>query len=129
MLSVNDAYAADPIPRVDIDGKAEVQNDWAFAADTSNLRSNDLTLSIEPDITFHLAPGLTLVSELVLESLSEVVAGNDRNFGDLGLSVETLFLAYAGNGFGARGGKINPAFGRAWDLAPGLYGTDFAEDY
>ena len=27
------------------------------------------------------------------------------------------------------GGKIHPHFGRAWDIAPGLYGTDFAEDY
>lgn len=27
------------------------------------------------------------------------------------------------------GGKIHPHFGRAWDKAPGLYGTDFAEDY
>ena len=27
------------------------------------------------------------------------------------------------------GGKIHPRFGFAWDIAPGLYGTDFAEDY
>lgn len=26
-------------------------------------------------------------------------------------------------------GKFDPAFGFAWDAAPGLYGTDFAEDY
>jgi hypothetical protein len=27
------------------------------------------------------------------------------------------------------GGKIHPRFGKAWDVTPGLYGTDFAEDY
>lgn len=27
------------------------------------------------------------------------------------------------------GGKIHPRFGRAWDDTPGVFGTDFAEDY
>lgn len=27
------------------------------------------------------------------------------------------------------GGKIHPTFGKAWDATPGVYGTDFAEDY
>jgi len=27
------------------------------------------------------------------------------------------------------GGKIHPRLGRAWDATPGLFGTDFAEDY
>lgn len=26
-------------------------------------------------------------------------------------------------------GKLNPGFGIAWDKAPGIYGTDLAEDY
>jgi hypothetical protein len=26
-------------------------------------------------------------------------------------------------------GKLNPGFGVAWDKAPGIYGTDLAEDY
>lgn len=31
--------------------------------------------------------------------------------------------------FALRFGKINPAFGLAWDATPGVYGVDFAEDY
>ena len=125
------ATAADPVPWIDIEGTAEVQGDWAFAADQSSLRANDLTLSVEPTMAIRLTPRLLLVLEPVLESLSEgaASASNDRNFGDLGLSVETLFLTYNADERGLFVGKFNPLFGRAWDLAAGLYGSDFAEDY
>ena len=82
-------------------------------------------------MAIRLTPRLLLVLEPVLESLSEgaASASNDRNFGDLGLSVETFFLTYNAEEHGLFVGKFNPLFGRAWDLAAGLYGSDFAEDY
>ena len=129
VVGSNQAGAADPFAAIAIEGAAEIQDDWTFAADNTNLRANDLTLSIEPETTLRLAPRLAVVTELVLESLSEVAAGNDRKLGDLGLSVETMFLAYNADRLGGYIGKINPPFGIAWSRAPGLYGTDFAEDY
>ncbi|MEO0361561.1 MAG: hypothetical protein AAF322_10640, partial [Pseudomonadota bacterium] len=53
----------------------------------------------------------------------------DREFGDLGLFVEELYLGAAVGDFDVTLGKFNPAFGMAFDTAPGIFGTDFAEDY
>ena len=128
-IAAGEVAGADAVRRVDIEGTAEIQDDWAVAADRSDQRTNDMTLSIEPTITVQMAPRITLVAEPVLESLSESDASKERNFGDLGLSVETLFLTYSAARYGAYGGKFNASFGKAWDLAAGLYGTDFAEDY
>ena len=48
---------------------------------------------------------------------------------DYDLIVSELFLEWSGDEVSAHVGKINPAFGIAWDVAPGLYGADFAGDY
>lgn len=45
------------------------------------------------------------------------------------LTVSELFVAWANDSWRAHVGKISPAFGVAWDAAPGLYGADFAGDY
>lgn len=56
--------------------------------------------------------------------------GEDRFFEDHGLYAEELYGAVVlGHGVGVFGGKFNPAFGQAWDIAPGVYGANFAEDY
>jgi hypothetical protein len=120
---------ADVLPPVNVDGVVELQNDWVFAAANSNAHANDLSPSVEPRIKINLAPSLSVVSELIFGSIDDVAAGHDRYLGDLGLYAETIYLSYEGEGFGGLVGKFNPAFGTAWDLAPVLYGGDFAEDY
>ncbi|HEX2891789.1 hypothetical protein [Vineibacter terrae] len=46
-----------------------------------------------------------------------------------GLRVDELYATVYLDPFRFYGGKIHPRFGKAWDIMPGLYGTDFAEDY
>lgn len=46
-----------------------------------------------------------------------------------GAYVEQLYGTVRFNPVEIYGGKIHPRFGVAWDATPGLYGTDFAEDY
>ncbi|MCW5745795.1 MAG: hypothetical protein KIT36_06305 [Alphaproteobacteria bacterium] len=46
-----------------------------------------------------------------------------------GLRVSELYATIHLDPVQIYGGKIHPHFGKGWDINPGLYGTDFAEDY
>ncbi|MDP6121526.1 MAG: hypothetical protein QF450_09030, partial [Rhodospirillales bacterium] len=51
-----------------------------------------------------------------------------------GLYAEEVYAAFAfsageDSSIEIKGGKFTQNFGVAWDVAPGVYGTDFAEDY
>src|SRR5690606_23231499 len=72
-------------------------------------------------LSFHI--GLTL------ESVRDLEAGQDRWFDDLGLYVDTLHARVEHAGFSALAGKFTPGFGTAWDVTPGIYSTEFVEDY
>ena len=50
-------------------------------------------------------------------------------FQDEGLWTDQLYATVALDPVRIYVGKIHPRFGVAWDVAPGLYGTDLAEDY
>ncbi len=106
----------------------EVQNDWIYDAD-DDTDHNELTTTIEPSIVLGLTPGLSLNLGLTLESVRDGLPGEDRTFDDHGLYVNELTLLYETDRFSVYGGKFTPNFGIAWDATPGLYGTDFAEDY
>ena len=62
-----------------------------------------------------------------LESVTD--ADDDRTFDDLGLYVAELGLRFSFGETELSVGKISPAFGVAWDDAPGYYGTSLAGDY
>ncbi len=57
------------------------------------------------------------------------VAGNDRVFDDQGFFVEVLTLDYEDGPVHLLGGKMHVNFGNAWDVTPGVFGTDLAEEY
>lgn len=46
-----------------------------------------------------------------------------------GAYAEQLYATVAFDPLFVYGGKIHPRFGRAWNDTPGVFGTDFAEDY
>jgi hypothetical protein len=107
----------------------EVQNDWAYDSDDLDAEVNTLTTKIEPYFTLSFNDRWALEAGLTFEPVQEHDAGEDTEFENEGLYVEEIKLAYSGDNFGVFAGKYNPTFGTAWDLAPGIYGTDFAEDY
>ncbi|MEO1686472.1 MAG: porin [Pseudomonadota bacterium] len=106
---------------------AEVQNDLTFSSTDPAAELNDLSPTLGAALGLELREGTGLYAGLVLEPVFDPV--DDRVFEDLGLYAEELFLAAEAFGAGFVAGKFNPAFGLAWDAAPGLYGADFAEDY
>lgn len=107
----------------------EIEDDWTFDSDDSDNELNDLYATIEPFFAFNITPELSIESGLVFEPVRDPDPGDSRAFKDEGLYVETLGVVYATDLFSVYGGKYNPTFGTAWDLAPGIYGADFAEDY
>lgn len=107
----------------------ELQNDWNYKSDDRGNLSNHLFPTIEPSVTFRLAPHWAVFTHAVLEPIGNPAKFENRAFEDIGVYVEDLYVEYAGERFGAKGGKLNPGFGVAWDKTPGVYGTDIAEDY
>jgi len=86
-------------------------------------------LTLEPSFSLQLSESFSLEAGFVLEPVADPPPGDDAWFDDQGLFVETLFLRWSQRRFSLHIGKFDPAFGVAWDAAPGIYGVDFAEDY
>ena len=108
----------------------EFQNDNNIDSDDPDNELSDFynTTELAAELTInHFLSGHT---SLTFEPVLDPDPGDDRFFEDQGLYAEELYAQVAiGGGVSVIGGKFNPAFGKAWDVTPGVYGTDFAEDY
>jgi len=107
----------------------EVENDWAFDSEDTKSEVNTLFTTIEPYLILSLTDRLAIESSIVLEPLKIANDGNNRTFDFEALKIEELKLSYFGDNFTVFGGKFNPSFGIAWDLAKGIVGKDLAKDY
>jgi len=105
----------------------EIQNDWTYRSDDRSNHNNDLFAKIEPEITVHLSPHWSIFAHAVLEPVTAAEKFENRVFEDHGLFAEDLALQFDNGTYGVRAGKLNVGFGIAWDKAPGVYGSDFAE--
>lgn len=105
----------------------EIENDSVVDSNNSANEISDTYATIEAAIAMALGEASSLNLGLVFEPITG--ATRDRAFEDHGLYAEEFFFNHD---FGAGEiilGKFNPAFGVAWDEAPGIFGADFAEDY
>ncbi|WP_133176203.1 hypothetical protein [Pelagivirga sediminicola] len=105
----------------------EIENDTVVDASDPALEISDTYATIEAAIAMAIGTSSSLNLGLTFEPIID--ATRDRAFEDHGLYAEEF---YFNHDFGAAEiilGKFNPAFGVAWDEAPGVFGTDFAEDY
>ena len=117
-------------PHLTVEIPIEVQNDWAYESDDPTAEFNTLFTKIEPAIGLDLGAGVSVFAGLVFEPVQgPPVAVGDRTFDDQGLFVEALTLTYENGPFAIFGGKFGPNFALAWDAAPGVFGTDLAEEY
>jgi len=107
----------------------QLQNDWIYESRDQDQERVDLYTTIEAALGVAFSKEISLESGLVFEPVDDQDPGEDRYFGDEGLFVEQLFFEYHRDSFSIQAGKLNPAFGIAWYLAPGVYGPDLAEDY
>jgi hypothetical protein len=107
-----------------------LESDHTYKSDDPDAELTDTynTTELGVEVTFNRF--LTAHGAFTFEPVLDPGPGEDRFFEDEGLYAEELFANVAlGRGVNLFGGKFNPAFGKAWDAAPGVYGTDFAEDY
>jgi hypothetical protein len=114
-----------------IDGSVviELQNDLTVDSDDPSTEINDLFATVEIALGLNLTSIFSVQTLMVLEPVLDPDPFDDRFFGDHGGYVEELFLQAAFDNFRVFLGKFDASFGIAWDAAPGVYGTDFAEDY
>lgn len=107
----------------------ELENDATVSSDDPDGEINDLNATIEPSVTAHFTPEFSLTAVGVFEAIRDPDPGDDRYLDGHGLYIEELHLDYETERFSLIGGKFAPNFGKAWDEAPGIYGTGMAEDY
>jgi len=116
-------------PRLEVEVAVEIQNDWNFESEDPDNEFNNLFTTTEPALAWYILPGFSLQSGLVLEPVANTQPGENRVFDQHGLYAEQLYLLFEQDAYALFGGKFNPSFGTAWDAAPGVYGTDVAEDF
>lgn len=108
----------------------EAQNDFAFASDDTANEFNNLFVTIEPQIKLALTKKVSINSGLVFEQVQEpAVTGNNRTFADHGAYIQVLTLDFQDDTTHLSAGKMHVNFGKAWDIAPGVFGTDLAGQY
>lgn len=108
-------------------GSVEIGVDSTLRADDPSAKVTDTYISVEAAFEAALTDRITAFGGLTLESVTD--ADDDRAFEDMGLYVSELGLRFAFGETLVSAGKISPVFARAWDEAPGFYGTALAEDY
>ncbi len=128
-MPVYDLRAEEAPKRLSGEILVELQNDFAYDSDDRDAEVNTLYTTIEADLALALTERLSLQTYLVFEPVQATDPGDDTMFDNEGLYAEEIKLVYNGDDYTLFAGKYDPAFGTAWDLAPGVYGVDFAEDY
>ncbi|WP_113912432.1 hypothetical protein [Roseovarius dicentrarchi] len=109
------------------DFSVEIENDSVVDSNNSANEISDTYATIEAAITMALGASTSLNLGLTFEPITDAL--RDRAFEDHGLYAEEFFLNHDFGPAEVILGKFNPAFGVAWDEAPGIFGADFAEDY
>jgi hypothetical protein len=127
--SATNAVPEKRYPYLKADVSAEFYVDAVLSADNPDAKGTDVYSSTELNAEVHVNNRFSIMSGLVIEPVDDRHPGQDRFFEDHGLYVEQLFGKLHVTAFDVFAGKFNPAFGRAWDDAPGIYGTDLAAGY
>lgn len=107
----------------------ELQNDWTARTSPGGGERLNLSTKIEPEITFQATRELSFLLGVTLEQIRVPDRGEDEAFENQALFLKTLTANYEAGPFALYAGKFTPNFGRAWDIAPGIYGNRFAKDY
>src|SRR5262245_10084046 len=89
----------------------------------------DTYFETEAGVAVNLPYGFGINGVFKFESADREFNGETRWFEAETAWVDELYLNWQGGPLTLFAGKIHPRFGFAWDIGPGLYGTDFGEEY
>lgn len=107
----------------------EFHYDNVTGADDPDAEGADAYNKTEAEIGAYFNRFLSLQTMLKYEPVTDREPGEDRYFDDHGAYAEELYAQLDLAPFTIIAGKYGVAFGKAWDVTPGVYGTDMAEDY
>lgn len=119
-------------PRFEGELSVELESDHTFRSDTPDSKITDTYPTIELGGGLLFSPNFSVQGTFVLEPVEVppgAAPGDDLFFDDVGGYVEELYAQFLFGPVRLFAGKFDAAFGQAWDLTPGIYGTDFAEEY
>lgn len=111
------------------EGTADLSAAWLLPSDSAIGNSYLLLPKTETNVKFKANDAFSVMANIVSEQVIDPDPGRNQLFSGLGTYVDVLQAQYDLENFSIWGGKIHPAFGRAWDVTPGLHGTDLAESY
>lgn len=114
-------------PQIEVEITTELQYDRAYKVPSGAKRFHNLYTDSEAEATLKLTPEWSFTGHVHVEPVKD--PSGDSFFKSHGLHLEELYVTYAPEPFKLVAGKFDLPFGMAWDRAPGVYGTDFAEDY
>lgn len=121
------AGAQDGDSRLSTEFVIELQNDFTYDSTNSLNELNNTHATFEGALSFALTERTSVNAGFTFEQITGPTG--DSFFEDHGVYLSDLFLAHDFGTAEVVLGKFSPAFGMAWDAAPGIYGADFAEDY
>ncbi len=108
----------------------QLDNDWIFHSNHPGTEINNFYLHAD---TAAFKFGLTRIFSvnlgLTLEQVKGPFAPDDCTMCGIGLYMDTLDLQADVGNWTLTAGKYEPAFGFAWDVTPGVWGSRYAEEY
>jgi hypothetical protein len=107
----------------------ELADEFVFESDDPGNETNNLNFTGELAVKFGLTPIFSINLGVTAEEIGEPDPFDDRALREHGVYVDTLDIQADIGNFTFLAGKFGPSFGSAWDITPGVFGTDFAEDY
>lgn len=109
------------------EGEIEIGVETTFKSDDAAAELTNAFLTAEVAAEYNVTDLVSVFAGLTFESVTDPT--DDRAFEDMGLYVNEIGVALNFDRATLAFGKITPAFGLAWDAAPGYFGAGFAEDY
>lgn len=114
-------------PRFIYEAEIEIGVDSVVSSDDPLGEVTNAFASAEVAIEYAVTDVVSVFAGLTLESITDPT--DNRAFEDMGLYISDLGVNLTFDQITLTFGKFGPAFGLAWDAAPGYFGTAFAEDY
>ena len=109
------------------EGETEIGVENTFKSDDPTAELTNTFATAEVAVEYKVTGVVSLFAGLTLESVTDPT--DDRAFEDMGLYIDSIGVALNFDRTTLTFGKFSPAFGMAWDAAPGYFGAAFTEDY
>lgn len=107
------------------EGIAEFETGWALRGHQSGDGAVAATIELAGGLA--LGSGWAITGGALFEPVIEIEAPG--SFETEGVYLGSLLIEYAGDYTTFYAGKFAPVFGTAWDVTPGVFGTELAENY